>query len=72
MKRKFIILLIIYSGVTVGGGQGAQCPFREFPLGNFWRLIGKNNAKENVEENEENRKGKEENEEKMKKGRRKI
>ena len=37
-------------------------PFRDFPPGKFWRLIGKNQARkkgnkiENVEENEEKRK----------------
>ena len=55
------------------GGGGGRVPPREFPPGNFWQLIGKNEARkrrekkgkmENVEENEENGKGKEENEEK--------
>ena len=43
-------------------------PSRDFPPGNFWRLIGKNEAKkkgkkmENVEENEEKwKKGKRKN-----------
>ena len=40
------------SGVTgggwgVGGGGGAEIP-RYFPLGNFWRLIWKNEARKNV------------------------
>ena len=54
--------------------------YRDFPSGNFWRLIGKNVAREkgkNMENVEENGKRKEENEEKWDKnekgkGRRKI
>ena len=62
------------SGITggKGRGQGAQClRSRRLPTAKFWRLIGKNEAKEkgkkkkeNVEENEEHGKGKEENKEK--------
>ena len=47
------------SGVT-GGGQGGRVPPpRDFPTGNFWQLIGKNEARKegkkmgNVQENEE-------------------
>ena len=33
------------SGVTGGGGgRGAECP-PDFPAGNFWRLIRKNEAR---------------------------
>ena len=51
-------MLPVSSGVTDGGGQGALPP-RDFPPGNFCRLIGKNEARKqgkkmgNVKENEE-------------------
>ena len=50
------------------GPVAEQAGDRDFPLGNFWRLIGENEARkevkkmENVEENEEKWKGKEEKE----------
>ena len=49
---------MLASGVTGGGGSVVECP-RDFPPGNFWRLIGKNVARrkgkkmEKVEENKE-------------------
>ena len=49
------------SGVTGGGeGGGGQ---RDFPPGNFWRLIGKNEARKKVKKN----RNVEENEQKWKK-----
>ena len=41
---------------------GAECPHRDFPTGNFWRLFGKNDEARkrgkkmgNIEENEKKR-----------------
>ena len=58
-------------GITVGG---AECPPRDFPPGNFWRLIGKDEARKKRNKMEKmlkkmrkNGKGKEENEEKWEK-----
>ena len=49
------------SGVT-GGGGGSECTPRDFPPGNFWWLIGKNEAREKVKNGKirKNGRGKEE------------
>ena len=58
------------SGVTGRGGRGKSAP-RDFPLGNFWRLIRKNEAKKKGKKSKihkkmrKNGEGKEENEEKI-------
>ena len=50
---------LIFTGEG-GGGKGGRVPPRDFPSGNFWQLIGKNEARKkwNVEENEAKGKGK--------------
>ena len=51
----------------MGGGGGGQSAPRDFPTGNFWRLIGKNKAGKKREKIRKNGKGMEENWEKLKK-----